>query len=113
MRCCPTFTQTQTSRSFPSCISPARGWRTRTGASLQSWSMEPQGKKTMANDKKSGMASDIRNAIKEGTKDWTRVRKSEERNPSSRSYRAQRLYRERGVQFKEAAAEIMEAAYME
>jgi hypothetical protein len=75
--------------------------------------MEPQGKKTMANDKKSDMASDIRNAIKEGTKDWTRVRKSEERNPSSRSYRAQRLYRERGVQFKEAAAEIMEAAYME
>ncbi len=65
----------------------------------------------MANNKKSNMANDIRNAITEGTKDWTRVRKSEERNPSSRFYRAQRLTRERGVSFKEAAAEIMVKAY--
>jgi hypothetical protein len=57
------------------------------------------------------MANDILGALRDATKKWTRTRKAEERNPSSRSYRMSRLTRERGVSFKEAAAQIMERAY--
>jgi hypothetical protein len=66
----------------------------------------------MATNKKTDMASDIRDAIREGTKDWTRTRKSEMRAPASRSYRMSRMTRERGVSFKDAAAEIMREAYL-
>jgi hypothetical protein len=65
------------------------------------------------NDKPRDMASDILSAIREGTKQWNKTRKSEERNPGSRSYRAVRLTRQRGVSLKEAAAQIMEAAYLQ
>ena len=58
------------------------------------------------------MADDIIGLIREGTKKWTKTRKAEERSPASRSYRYARMTRERGVSFKEAAAEIMEEAYM-
>jgi hypothetical protein len=58
------------------------------------------------------MAADIIGAIREGTKKWTRTVKAEERSPASRSFRYARMTRERGVQFKEAAAEFMEAAYL-
>jgi hypothetical protein len=57
------------------------------------------------------MANDILGALRDATKKWTRTRKAEERNPSSRSYRTSRLTRERGVSFKEGAAQIMETAY--
>ena len=50
-----------------------------------------------------GLANDIIGLVREGTKKWTRTRKAEERNPASRSYRASRMTRERGVSFKEAA----------
>jgi hypothetical protein len=65
------------------------------------------------NDKPRDMASDMLSAIREGTKQWSKTRKSEERNPASRSYRAARLTRQRGVSIKEAAADIMEAAYLQ
>jgi hypothetical protein len=66
----------------------------------------------MANkDRPRDMANDILGALRDATKKWTRTRKAEERNPSSRSYRMSRLTRERGVSFKEAAAQIMETAY--
>ena len=58
------------------------------------------------------MANDILSLVREGTKKWTRTRKAEERSPASRSFRYARMTRERGVEFKEAAAEIMEAAYL-
>jgi hypothetical protein len=58
------------------------------------------------------MANDIINLVREGTKKWTRTRKAEERSPASRSFRYARMTRERGVQFKEAAAQIMEKAYL-
>jgi hypothetical protein len=64
------------------------------------------------NDKPRDMASDILSAIREGTKQWSKTRKSEERNPASGSYRAARLTRQRGVSIKEAAAGIMETAYL-
>jgi hypothetical protein len=60
-----------------------------------------------------GMAADIIGAIREGTKKWTKTRKSEERNPASRSYRLVRMTRERTVQFREAAWEVMEKAYLQ
>jgi hypothetical protein len=58
------------------------------------------------------MANDIVGALRDATKKWTRTRKAEERNPASRSYRMSRMTRERGVSFKEAAAEIMEQAFL-
>jgi hypothetical protein len=58
------------------------------------------------------MADDIRDAVREGTRKWTKTVKAEERSPASRSYRYSRMTRERGVSFKDAAAEIMEAAYL-
>ena len=59
-----------------------------------------------------GMANDIIVVIRAGTKKWTRTRKTEERSPASRSYRHSRMTQERGVSFKEAAQQIMEAAYL-
>jgi hypothetical protein len=58
------------------------------------------------------MANDIVGLIRTGTKRWTRTRKAEERSPASRSFRYSRMTRQRGASFKEAAAEIMEAAYL-
>jgi hypothetical protein len=65
------------------------------------------------NDKPRDMANDILSVIREGTKQWNKTRKSEERNPASGSYRTARLTRQRGISIKEAAAEFMEAAYLQ
>ncbi len=58
------------------------------------------------------MAADIIGVIREGTKKWTKTVKAEERRPASRSYRYERMTSERGVSFKDAAAQIMQAAYL-
>jgi hypothetical protein len=58
------------------------------------------------------LANDIIDVVREGTKNWTRTRKAEERRPASRAYRASRMTRERGTSIKEAAAQIMEQAFM-
>jgi hypothetical protein len=58
-----------------------------------------------------GMANDIVDVVLSATKQWARTRKQEERAPASRSYRYMRMTHERGVQFKEAAWEIMPQAY--
>ena len=63
--------------------------------------------------KKSDMAGDILGLVREGTKKWTRTVKAEERSPASRAYRQSRMRRERVTSMKEAAAQVMEAAYME
>jgi hypothetical protein len=68
---------------------------------------------TKKSDKPRDMAADIIGVIREGTKKWTRTVKAEERSPASRSYRMSRMTRERGVSFKDAAAEVMERAYMQ
>ena len=62
---------------------------------------------------KRSMADDIIGIIREGTKKWTKTVKAEERSPASRSYRLVRMTRERGVSFKEAAAEILPEGYRE
>jgi hypothetical protein len=60
-----------------------------------------------------GSSDDIRNAFKRVTADWTKQKKAEEREPRMRAYRGHRLAREgRNIFIKEAAAEVMEAAYM-
>ena len=61
--------------------------------------------------KKKSMAADLINAVEMCTRDWTRTIEKEERNPVSRRYRFERMTRARGIQFKEAAWEIMEEAY--
>src|SRR5262245_13499229 len=61
--------------------------------------------------KKKSMAADLINAVETCTRDWTRTIEKEERNPVSRRYRYERMTRARGIQFKEAAWEIMEEAY--
>jgi hypothetical protein len=58
------------------------------------------------------MAADIIGVVREGTKKWTKTIKAEERSPVSRPYRYARMTRERGISFKEAAAQIMEEAYL-
>src|SRR5262249_1598687 len=78
----------------------------------RSWSRAMQGGATMTKNKRD-MASDIIGLVREGTKKWTRTVKAEERSPSSRAYRESRMTRERGTSMKEAAAQIMEKAYMQ
>jgi hypothetical protein len=66
----------------------------------------------MSNDRPRNIANDIVDAIESATKKWTRQRKSEERHPGMRHYRASRMTREPRVTQKEAAWEVMPAAYM-
>jgi hypothetical protein len=67
----------------------------------------------MTKNKSRDMASDIIGLVREGTKKWTRTVKAEEHSPASRRYRASRMTRERGISIKEAAAQIMEQAYLQ
>lgn len=62
-------------------------------------------------DRPRDMANDIIGIVREGTKKWTQVRKTEERSPSSQRYRHSRMTRERGVSVKQAAAQILPEAY--
>ena len=68
---------------------------------------------TNRNNRPRDMATDIIGLVRESTKKWTRTRKAEERTPSSRAYRMSRMTRERGISLKEAAAQIMEQAYLQ
>jgi hypothetical protein len=58
------------------------------------------------------MAADIIAAVKMGTKRWTKTVKSEERSPTSRTYRYARMTQEQGLKIKEVAEEVMPQAYM-
>ena len=62
--------------------------------------------------KNKNLATDILDVVNEVTKDWKKTIKAEERSPSSRSFRRTRMTREKTTGFKEAAAEIMERAYL-
>jgi hypothetical protein len=70
----------------------------------------PMAKKS---DRPRDLANDIIGIVYEGTKKWTRTVKAEERTPASRAYRASRMTRERGISMKEAAAQIIERAYLQ
>jgi DNA topoisomerase VI subunit B len=60
----------------------------------------------------SGITNRIKEALTAVTKAWTRQRKAEERHASAERNRRDRLTRRERVTIKEAAHEIMEAAYL-
>ena len=62
--------------------------------------------------KNKNMATDINDVVREGTKRWTRQRKSEERHPGMIRYRMSRMTKEPRTSQKDAAWEIMEEAYL-
>src|SRR6516164_3818775 len=66
----------------------------------------------MTNDRPKNIANDMLDAIESATKKWTRQKKSEERHPSMVRYRVSRMTKEPRTTQKEAAWQIMEAAYM-
>jgi hypothetical protein len=59
-----------------------------------------------------GIANDILDAVETATSKWTRQKKSEERHPGMIRYRSSRLTKEPRTSQKEAAWQVMEAAYM-
>jgi hypothetical protein len=58
------------------------------------------------------IANDILDAVESATAKWTRQKKSEEKHPGMIRYRMSRLTREPRTSQKDAAWEVMEAAYM-
>jgi hypothetical protein len=58
------------------------------------------------------IADDIVDMVETATSKWTRQKKSEERHPGMIRYRASRMTREPRTTQKEAAWEVLEAAYM-
>jgi hypothetical protein len=66
----------------------------------------------MTNPRPRNIANDILDAVETATSKWTRQKKSEERPPGNIRYRVSRMTREPRTTQKEAAWEVMEAAYM-
>lgn len=58
------------------------------------------------------IADDIIDVVETATSKWTRQKKSEERHPGNVRYRASRMTREPRITQKDAAWEILEAAYL-
>src|SRR6266536_333200 len=58
------------------------------------------------------IANDMIDAIESATSKWTRQKKSEERHPAMRAYRVSRMTREPRTSQKDAAWQVMKAAYM-
>ena len=58
------------------------------------------------------IANDILDCVETATAKWARQKKSEERHPGNVRYRYSRMTREPRTTQKEAAWEVMEAAYM-
>src|SRR5580704_1742483 len=66
----------------------------------------------MTNPRPRNIANDILDAVETATSRWTRQKKSEERHPGNIRYRVSRMTREPRTSQKEAAWQVMEAAYM-
>jgi hypothetical protein len=58
------------------------------------------------------IANDILDAVETATSKWTKQKKSEERHPGMIRYRMSRMTKEPRTTQKEAAWQVMEAAYM-
>ena len=65
-----------------------------------------------AKAKPSNIAEAIASVVSKGTRKWTAIKKSEERQPSQVRYRNVRMTAERGLSQKDAAAQVMETAYL-
>src|SRR5579864_9623923 len=63
-------------------------------------------------DRRRDMANDILGAVRDCTKKWTRIRKTEERAPSMRRYGYARMTSRKKTSQTEAAARVMTEAYM-
>ena len=63
-------------------------------------------------DRPRNIANDMLDAIETATKKWTRQKKSEERHPGMIRYRVSRMTKVPRTTQKDAAWQIMEAAYM-
>jgi len=66
----------------------------------------------MTNPRPRNIANDILDAVETATSKWTRQKKSEERHPGMVRYRMSRLTREPRTTQKDAAWQVMKAAYM-
>src|SRR6476620_2139916 len=66
----------------------------------------------MTNTRPRNIANDIIDAVETATAKWSRQKKSEERHPGNIRHRFSRMTREPRTTQKDAAWEIMEAAYM-
>jgi hypothetical protein len=66
----------------------------------------------MTNPRPRNIANDILDAVETATSKWTRQKKSEERHPGNIRYRVSRMTKEPRTTQKEAAWEVLEAAYM-
>src|SRR5258708_14154354 len=80
---------------------PARGWLIWTAANPPLHWIETMGD-----------ADDMRKLITSGTKKWTKQRKAEERNCGARRMRSFRVRLQKELSLKDAAAAVMEKAYM-
>ena len=63
-------------------------------------------------DRPRNIANDILDCVETATAKWTRQKKSEERHPGNLRYRQSRMTREPRTSQKEAAWDVLEAAYM-
>ena len=62
-------------------------------------------------DRPRNIANDMLDAVETATAKWTKQKKSEERHPGNVRYRVSRMTKEPSMKQKEAAWEVMEAAY--
>src|SRR5262249_42883858 len=104
----PTNARAATSRLFSFCILLDRGSNTP----ITERQRLPFLGTTMA-DKSKNLAERLKNSVLGVTKDWARQRKAEERRASALANRRARLIRKSDYyNFKSAAEEVMERAYM-
>ena len=68
--------------------------------------------KTKTKTNPRNLAEALTSVVTKATGKWTATKKSEERHPSYVSYRRVRMTAARGLSQKDAAAQVMEAAYM-
>jgi hypothetical protein len=66
----------------------------------------------MAKERPRNIANDILDAVETATARWTKQKKSEERHPGNIRYRISRMTKEPRTTQKEAAWEVLEAAYV-
>src|SRR5262245_40179178 len=83
---------------------------TRTAARVQSFS--PTMRVNPMTKRPRNIANDILDAVETATSKWTRQKKSEERHPGMVRYRMSRMTKEPRTSQKDAAWQVMEAAYM-
>ena len=106
-RCAPT----PISRSSARFTWPRRASSSPTAARVRSSSPTTRSS-PMTKPRPRNIANDILDCVETATAKWTRQKKSEERHPGNIRYRMSRMTREPRTTQKEAAWEVMEAAYM-